>query len=86
MHKWIWLKMIQFSKYIIFLLGFVSQGVLNEDPKVWLDGAGPANTCIPPSFLGNVPVLPHAVLTHPQSMYANIQKIKLMNCISMIYN
>ncbi len=25
---------------------------LNKDPTVWLDGASPANTCIPPSFQG----------------------------------
>jgi hypothetical protein len=25
---------------------------------VWLDGAKLANTCIPPSFLGNAPALP----------------------------
>jgi hypothetical protein len=27
------------SKYIIFLAGFASKGVLDEDPTVWLDGA-----------------------------------------------
>ncbi len=35
------------SKYIIFLAGFANQGVLNKDPTVWLDGAGPASH--PPS-------------------------------------
>ncbi len=29
--------------------------VLNKDPTVWLDRARPANTCIPPFFLRNVP-------------------------------
>jgi hypothetical protein len=24
------------------------------DPTIWLDGAGPANNCIPPSILGNM--------------------------------
>jgi hypothetical protein len=33
-------------------------GVLNKDQTIWLDGAKPANTCIPPSFLGNAPALP----------------------------
>jgi hypothetical protein len=34
-----------------FLAGIASQGVTDNDPTVWLDGARPANTCIPPSFL-----------------------------------
>jgi hypothetical protein len=33
-------------------------GVLNKDQTVWLDGVKLANTCIPPSFLGNAPALP----------------------------
>ncbi len=36
--------------------GFAGQGFLNKDPTVWLDEARPANTCIPPSLLGNTPV------------------------------
>jgi hypothetical protein len=35
-----------------FLSGFANEGVINKDPNVQLDGARPANTCIPPSFLG----------------------------------
>ncbi len=27
------------SKFIIFLVGFASKGVLNKDPTIWLDGA-----------------------------------------------
>jgi hypothetical protein len=29
-----------------------SQGVLNKDPTIWLDRARPANTYVPPFFLG----------------------------------
>jgi hypothetical protein len=35
---------------------FVGQMVLNEDSTVCLDGARPANTCIPPYFLGKAPI------------------------------
>jgi hypothetical protein len=38
-----------------FLAGFANQGVLNMHPTVWLDGARPANTCIPPSYSGSHP-------------------------------
>jgi hypothetical protein len=37
-------------QYGNFLADFTSQGVLNKDPSVWLDGARPVNTCIPTSF------------------------------------
>jgi hypothetical protein len=32
------------------------KGALNKDPTVWLDGARPVNTCIPPSFEENMPM------------------------------
>jgi hypothetical protein len=32
------------------------QGVFNKDPTILVDGAIPTNTCILPSFLGNMPV------------------------------
>jgi len=38
-------------------------GGQNKDPTVWLDGARPANTCISPSFLGNVPAQLHSLPT-----------------------
>jgi hypothetical protein len=37
-----------------FPVGFAGQDMLNKDSTVWLDRARPANTCIPPSFPGNV--------------------------------
>jgi hypothetical protein len=37
-----------------FLAGFVIQGFINKDPTIWVDGARPANTWIPLSFLGNM--------------------------------
>jgi hypothetical protein len=39
---------------VIFLAGSAGQGVLSKDPIVWLDGARPAHTYTPPSFMGNV--------------------------------
>ncbi len=39
-----------------FLAGLTCQVILNKDPTIWLDGAIPANTCIPPSFLENAPL------------------------------
>ncbi len=32
---------ICFSKYLFFTSGSAGQGILNEDPTVWLDGARP---------------------------------------------
>jgi hypothetical protein len=45
-------------KFLKILFGYIiivvkaGQGFLNKDPIVWLDGARPANTCIPPSSQG----------------------------------
>jgi hypothetical protein len=36
---------------ILFPAGFASQSVLGKDLTIWLDGARPANTHNPPSFL-----------------------------------
>jgi len=47
------------------------QGFLSQDPTVWLDGARPANTCIPFSFPGNMPTHLHGLST-PESMFARI--------------
>jgi hypothetical protein len=41
--------------YYDFLSAFPNQRVLNRDPSVWLDGAIPANTCIPHPFPGSTP-------------------------------
>jgi hypothetical protein len=37
---------------ILFPAGFAGQSVLGKDLTIWLDGARPANTHNPPSFLG----------------------------------
>ncbi len=42
-----------FYKIIILVASFAGQSVINKDPSIWQDGARPASTCIPPSFLGN---------------------------------
>jgi hypothetical protein len=62
------------SLFAIFLAGFSSQCVLNKDLTVWLDGARPANTCIPPSFLGNVSAQPHGA-PYPKNTFASIKKL-----------
>ncbi len=59
--------MTYISKYIIFPPGKADQGVPNKDPTVWLDGARPANTCIPPSFPGNLPMQPHNNIPTPNA-------------------
>jgi hypothetical protein len=46
-------KIIQWYHFPPTLVG---QAILNKDPTVWPDGARPANTCIPLSYPGNVPV------------------------------
>jgi len=51
---------------LLFLVGFAGQGVLNKNHTVWIDGARPANTCIPPSFLGNMPAQSCTIPTHPK--------------------
>jgi hypothetical protein len=40
-----------------------SQEAINKNPTVWLDGARPANTCIPPYFLENGPKQPSSIPT-----------------------
>jgi hypothetical protein len=63
---------LKFKKYYIFEgiflhpsaiipEGLASQGALNNYPNVWLNGARPDGTCIPPSFLGNVPMQPCSI-------------------------
>jgi hypothetical protein len=41
------------------------QGVLNNDPTAWPDGAGPANTCIPPPSYGTH-LYSHSVYAPPK--------------------
>jgi hypothetical protein len=64
---------------------FTSHWVLNKYPTVWLDEAKPANTCIPFSLLGNVPMLPCSIpaskntfasIKHWQNLVKSIFKIK----------
>jgi hypothetical protein len=65
-----------------FSAGFASKGVLSKDPTVWLDGARPANTCIPPTLWGNVPTQPRGVPT--PKIHLQVQKI--VNHIIMKYD
>jgi hypothetical protein len=60
-------------KLAIFMANFASQWVLNKDPSVWLDAAKPANTCIPPSFLGTRLAAAH--YTHPKNMFQSTKNI-----------
>jgi hypothetical protein len=54
------------EQFGIFPAGFTGQGGLSKDLTVWLDGARLANTCIPPSFLWNVP---HSCAAYPPQKY-----------------
>ncbi len=53
---------------------FASQQVLNKDPTVWLDGARPDSTSIPPSFYWNTPMQLHVAL-NPKNTFASIEKL-----------
>jgi len=64
-------RMIYIYKYFMCPADFAVQGVINEDPSVWPDGARPANTCIPPSLPGNAPAWPR-IIPNPQSTFATI--------------
>ncbi len=48
-------------------------GVLTKDTVIWLNGARPSNTCIPPSILVKAPGQLHGVPTH--KIYHPIQGI-----------
>ncbi len=41
---------------VIFTVGSASHVALNENPTVGIEGARPANSCIPPSFPGSMTV------------------------------
>jgi hypothetical protein len=58
-----------------FLVGFASQEVLYKGHIVLVDGARPANTCIPPSLVGNMPARQCGVLT-PKGAFGSIKMIK----------
>jgi hypothetical protein len=75
---------IRFQVYH-FRASFASQGVLNKDPTVLLNGARPANTCIPPSFPGNAPAHPNRV-PNPKSTLASMLKLKVLNHKSTLYD
>jgi hypothetical protein len=68
-----------------FPASFASQGVLNKVPTVLLNGARPANTCIPPSFPGNAPAHPCRV-PNPKSTFARMLKLKVLNHKSTLYD
>ncbi len=41
---------------------FAGQGILNQDPTVWPDGARPSSTCIMPFFMEKYP---HSYTAYP---------------------
>ncbi len=57
--------------------------VLSKDPIVWLDGARPAKTCIPPSFLRNMPMQTHSVPA-PKNTFASTNKFAKFGEITFI--
>ncbi len=59
-----------------FLATLVGQGVINKNPTIWLNGAKPANTCIPPSFPAKHHAQPYCMLTLKyDSKYKKLAKI-----------
>ncbi len=58
---------------VFFPAGFASQGVLNKDHTVWINGAKPANTCIPPFLPGDIPVQLRNITT-PQKYICKYKK------------
>ncbi len=58
---------------VIFPASFAGQGVLNKDLSFWIDGAWPANTCIPPSIPGNATTQPSSITT-PIITFKSIKK------------
>ncbi len=75
--SWILRRKIYVCKFLkirlltFFLVSFAGQGVLNKNPTVWLIGARPANTWIPPSILWNMPTQPRSVLTSKLCLWIN---------------
>ncbi len=67
-------KVIYISKYALCPASFFGQQILNKTYIVRLDGARPANTCIPPYFPGNGPTQPHCIPNHPKSTFLNLKK------------
>ncbi len=67
-------EMISSNSHFVkfFCLGLPTRGALNKDPTVWLDGARPANTCAPSSFLGEC-TCATVWLTHLKNMFASIE-------------
>jgi hypothetical protein len=55
-----------------------------KDPTVGLDGARPANKCIPPSFLGNLPMQMHCMPT-PKSTLSSIKKLANFGKITFLH-
>ncbi len=60
-----------------------NKGILKKDPTVWLDVARPANTCIPPSFYGNVSAQACSVDTNKKYVW---EYMKMDVCESKIKN
>jgi hypothetical protein len=54
-----------------YMADFDGQGFLNKDPTVVLDGASPANTCIPGFLPRNEPMQPYGI-TAPKSALTSI--------------
>jgi len=58
----------------IFTTGFASLWALDKDPTVWLDETRSANTCIPPTFPGNVPAQQCSIPTS-KNTFSSINKL-----------
>jgi hypothetical protein len=54
-----------------------SQLVLIKDTKVWINGARPANTCIPPTVPGNV-AEQSCGISNPKNTFSGIKINKIL--------
>ncbi len=73
---------IEFSSWNSLVAEFFCQ--VNSDLTVWIDGARPYNTCIPPSFPANTLAQPRCILT-PKIDLHGFKKLAKFNEISFFY-
>jgi hypothetical protein len=71
--------MLLIQNSVIFPAVFASQVVHNENPTVGIEGARPANSCIPPSFPGSM-----SVYLPPKNTFESTKNLgcKAPNCKS----
>jgi hypothetical protein len=72
-----YLKISQIGTMLRSFFWFASQGILNQDPTLWPDGARPSSTCIMPFFMGRCPCSctaypPTKFITHSDNTFCRL--------------